>query len=74
MSRLINISSLNVIQKINYCLHLPALNCNMQNQCDLLPPPTAKDDHRDVAMILISITVCLAHLSKYNVSSEKTEL
>ena len=35
---------------------------------------TAKDDHRDVAIILISITVCLAHLSKCNVSSEKVGL
>lgn len=74
MSRLINISSLNVMLKTNYCLHLPALNCNIQNQCDLLPPPSAKDDHRDVAIMLISITVCLAHLSKCNVSSEKMGL
>lgn len=65
-------SSFKVVRlKINYCQYLPILNCNVHNQGGLLPPPTTKDDHRVVTIMLISISVCLDRLSRCNVSSQK---
>lgn len=57
MSRLVRMSSLKYVMfKVNYCPHLPILNLNIIIY-DLLPPPTAKDVHRIVTIILISISV-----------------
>lgn len=42
------------------------------NQCDLLPPPPGKDDHRVVTVPAISTSVCLDYLGRCNVTTQKT--